>query len=928
MTRLFVFFSILMLFTLRVSAQSVSPEAIESLSESLRGIDSDHPSPESIDSWFQDEEVRIGDEIGRVEKELQAFRQKIKFLETQRETLQTQLAVFAPATQSPEALDLYRDHIQPIFEKHCIECHGGGKIRSGLDLTQRQNLISGGDTSPAIVPGDAKASLLYQMVAHQTEPYMPYKEERLSEEDISRIGEWIDLGAPYPEESAAVANAEPLELQVTEADRDFWSFRPLSNPTPPETVGSGWAKTPIDRFILSRLEEKGIGPTPVAPEQKLIRRLYFDLIGLPPSPEEVQAFVEDESPDAYEKIVDQLLASPHYGERWGRHWLDLARYADSGGYEFDVERPTAYHYRDAVIKAFNEDLPYDTFLKWQLAGDEYEPGNPTAVALTGFCTSGPTISNQETEQNRYDELDDMLATTSSAMLGLTVACARCHDHKYDAIPSRDYYRLLSIFVPSERKQAFMCGLEKSIRSTSLENEWKPPLNEAKRNLDILHKPYRDEIQEEKIAALPIGATEKDLLRAPRDNENARQRHLFEMFGDTIRPRYHEISERLSEAELEENDRLREEIRGWEAKLGTLPPKALTLTDKHDEPIESYFLARGDPKNKKETIQPGFLMVLKPDNSSVWNAYAETREKTTGRRTALAEWITDPYKGAGHLAARVIVNRVWQHHLGQGLVRTPSDFGIQGQPPTHPELLDWLATKFIEDGWSLKKMHKRILMSAVYQQDSTYAESNSRVDPDNRLWWRREPLRVESDILRDSMLAVVGNLNRRMFGPGIKPRLHPDLIATGSTQKWPTLEEDGPKTWRRSIYIFIRRSVLMPLLTVFDGPDATQSCARRQTTTIPLQSLELLNDRFARQQAESFAARLEAEVGPGVEEQIDRAFRLALSRAPDEKEMQNSLSFLETQEVQYEKSESDNPTGDALVDFCQALMNLNEFVYVD
>ncbi|MCA9448204.1 MAG: DUF1553 domain-containing protein, partial [Candidatus Omnitrophica bacterium] len=526
-------------------------------------------------------------------------------------------------------------------------------------------------------------------------------------------------------------------------------------------------------------------------------------------------------------------------------------------------------------------------------------------------------------------LDDMLATTSSAMLGLTIACARCHDHKYDPIPARDYYQLLSIFTPSARKQAFMCGLEDSIRSTSLENEWKPPLNEAKRDLDHLDHPYREEIQKEKIAALPISASEKELLLAPRDNENAPQRHLFEMFGGAIHPRDHEVKERMSEAELAERDRLLEEIRGWEAKLATLPPKALTLTDKQDEPIESYFLARGDPKNKKETIQPGFLTVLKPDNSSLWDAYAEVESgKTTGRRTVLAEWITDPDNGAGHLAARVIVNRVWQHHLGQGLVRTPSDFGIQGQPPTHPDLLDWLATKFIEDGWSLKKMHKRILLSAVYQQDSTFDESKLRVDPDNRLWWRREPLRVESDILRDSMLAVAGNLNRRMFGPGVKPRLHPDLIATGSTQKWPTLEEDGPETWRRSIYIFIRRSVLMPLLTVFDGPDATQSCARRQTTTIPLQSLELLNDRFARQQAESLATRLEAEVGGDAKSQIDQAFWLTLSRAPEESEEKNSLAFLETQKGEYEESGSAIPKGDALVDFCQAMMNLNEFVYVD
>jgi len=775
-----------------------------------------------------------------------------------------------------------------------------------------------------------------EFTSQEIEDWLRHEEEKTLGKIGSIEGEVADLRERIASHDTARQNlqaklkgSEPPKSLVADSDREFWSFRRLSKPSPPEVSDPDWAKTPIDRFILARLEEKGLSPTPRASKRKLIRRLYFDLIGLPPSPEEVQVFVENEAPDAYEKMIDRLLASPHYGERWGRHWLDLARYADSGGYEFDVERPTAYHYRDAVIKAFNDHLPYDTFLKWQLAGDEYEPGNPLALALTGFCTSGPTISNQETEQNRYDELDDVLATTSSAMLGLTLACARCHDHKYDAIPSRDYYQLLSVFTTSERKQAFMCDLAESIKSTSLENEWTPPLNAAQKELDNLHKPYRDQIQEEKIAALPISASEMDLLGAPRDNENAKQRHLLEMFGGQIQPRYHEIKERLSDAEMEETHRLEQEIQGWKDKLATLPPKALTLTDKQPEPVESFFLARGDPSRKVESIQPGFLTVLKPSDASVWNAYATTQpEKTTGRRTALAEWITDPEKGAGHLAARVIVNRLWQHHLGRGIVRTPSDFGVRGDRPSHPDLLDWLAVQLIEDGWSLKKMHKRILMSAVYQQDTTFDAAKNEIDPDNRLWWRRRPIRMESEILRDTMLAVSGNLNRSMYGPGIQPRLHPDLIATGSTQKWPTLEEDGPKTWRRSVYIFIRRSVLMPLLTVFDGPDATQSCSRRQTTTIPLQSLELLNDRFARQQAESLAGRLEAEVGQDVKDQIDRAFWLTLSRAPEDGEVENSIAFLETQTVEYKKSGSAIPKGDALVDFCQALMNLNEFVYVD
>lgn len=915
-------------------AETASPAEIEALAKSLQVLRTDSTDRAALVEWIKREEASALKSLDSLGSDLDSLRESLRALEVDRERMQSRLTRLDPAASASSGVGeaLFQERILPLFEQHCLDCHGGTKIRGGFDLSTRSAFLSGGDSGAAVVAGDSAASLLFRMVSHQSDPYMPYKKDRLSDEEIGALREWIDLGAPWPESPRdaapeTAAAPDPKELQVTDADRDFWSFRPLSNPSPPPVANPGWLRNPIDSFILAGLEKEGLSPNAEAPKRKLIRRAYFDLIGLPPTPDEVEAFLADDSPEAYERLLDRLLDSPHFGERWGRHWLDLARYADSGGYEFDVERPTAYHYRDAVIEAFNRDLPYDVFLKHQLAGDEYEPGNPLALALTGFCTSGPTISNQETEKNRYDELDDILGTASSAMLGLTLACARCHDHKYDPIPTRDYYSLLSVFTTSQRKDVFLTDLADSIRSTSLENEWRPKLDSARNNRDALLKPHRDQIREEKIAALPISATEQELLRIPENNENAEQRRLIALFKDAIRPKESEIDERLTEAERKESDALAEEIRMWEGRLAELPPKGLTLTDKQGEPVESYLLHRGEPKEKRGTIEPGFLTVLE-DGQSSWERYARPMEKTTGRRTALAEWIVDVEHGAGRLAARVIVNRLWQRCFGEGIVRTPSDFGIQGDPPTHPELLDWLAGRLVEEGWSLKATLKIILTSAAYRQDSHYDPSKAKIDPENRLVWRRRPLRLESEIIRDSMLTVAGNLNRTMRGPGVHPRLHPDLIATGSTPKWPMVEEDGPDTWRRSVYIFIRRSVLMPMLMVFDGVDAAQSCARRPTTVIPLQALELLNDRFSRQQAEALADRIALEAGGDPSSKIEAAFSLTLSRPPGAAEIETARSFIERQREAYESVQGSSPDSAAWIDFCQALLNLNEFIYVD
>ncbi len=714
------------------------------------------------------------------------------------------------------------------------------------------------------------------------------------------------------------------EMQVSDKDRGFRSFRPLAAVSPPDS-DSPWVRNDIDRFILASLEGAGLAPNPEADRRELIRRVTFDLTGLPPTPEEMAAYLADDAPDAYERVVDRLLASPHFGERWARHWLDVARYADSAGYEFDFERPTAYHYRDFVIKAFNEDMPYDRFVKWQLAGDEYEPDNPMAIAATGFVAAGPTVGNQESEQNFYDELDDMASTTASAFLGLTMACARCHDHKYDPIPSRDYYRMLAAFTTVKREDSFLVSrVEKEEYEEKL-GAWRRRLSEAKRPLDDLRRPIRETLREEKIKALPLTDAEKELLRKPSEKDNAEQMELKRKFGESLKVSDEEIQRSFGIDEIAVSAGVTARTAAIEKEAPLAPPAAMAVTDKKAEPDESFLLARGNVEIKQEPVQLGFLSVL-PGNDSpkfqpaVFKPAADAA--TTYQRTALAEWLTNVDEGAGRLAARVIVNRLWMHHFGLGIVGTPNDFGTQGDPPSHPELLDWLARDLIEHGWTLKRLHKLMVMSAAYRQSSAFDEARSTVDPANRLLWRRTPQRLEAESIRDAMLAATGKLNPAMYGPGVFPFMHPDAIATGSTGKWPKDAVDGPESWRRSVYVYIRRSAMLPMIEAFDLPPTVISCARRSTTTTPTQALALMNSSFVQDQARYLAERLRTELGDDKAAWVRRGHDLALARPPRDAELAAATAFLERQAAGYGSMEK------ALVDYCQVLLGLNEFVYVN
>ena len=712
-------------------------------------------------------------------------------------------------------LELFQKQVQSILTQSCLRCHGGKSTESGLDLSDRDRLLKGGESGPAILPGNGKESLLFKLAAHEKEPHMPNGGKKLSNEALANLKDWIDLGAPYSQSLLAVKAAGPswTKKVVALESRDFWSFQPLHAAKPPAVKQKSWIRTPIDSFILARQEAVGLTPNPPATRRALIRRVTLDLLGLPPTPDEIDAFVNDAHPDAYARLVDRLLASPHYGERWGRFWLDLARFAESHGFEHDYDRPTAYPYRDFVIQAFNDDLPYNTFVRWQLAGDEFEPKLPLAQMATGFLAAGvhsTQITSREVEKHRYDEMDDMLSTTSTAFLGLTVGCARCHDHKFDPFPQRDYYQLLSTFTKTVRSEVPL------------------PIGPNNTNVKTL-------ISTEGLPALRLHTQGGDVLPA------------------------------------------------------------------------THFLRRGDPDQHDAVAPQGFLQVLMRAPAQQWQSAPPAGSRTSYQRRALAEWLTDVDKGGGALLARVIVNRLWQHHLGRGLVATPSDYGSRGEPPTHPELLDWLASKLIHDGWRLKSLHRMILLSAVYQMDSHVDEHKLSLDRDNRLVWHQPLRRLEAEALRDSMLALGGALDGRMYGPG-------------------SLKETST---RRSIYFTVKRSQLIPMLQVFDWPDALQGMGERQTTTIAPQALMLMNDPQVRSWASGLASRAATKGGDNSAAVVQAAYRLVLGRDPAVEEQADAVEFLNRQASTFKSTgEPSRTRREALVDFCQALMSLNEFAYVE
>jgi hypothetical protein len=852
-------------------------------------------------------------------------------------------ASMAPAAD-PQRVDFARD-VRPILEQNCWKCHGPEKQKGGLRFDHRAAALGPGDSGErAITPGKAEQSELIRRVeAEDAEERMPPGSDPLGRDQTNLLRAWIDQGAEWPE-AATTASSARKEMVVTDEDRQHWSYRPLKPIAIPDVRDATWCRTPIDRFVLAALEAQGMRPNGQSDRRTLIRRVYFDLIGLPPTPEEVTAFLADPAPDAYEALVERLLASPHYGERWGRHWLDVARYADSDGLETDADRPTAYHYRDFVIRALNDDMAYPTFVRWQIAGDEYEPDDPGALAATGFLAAAPTEKldvpmEEEKLRLRFNELDDMAVTTTSAFLGLTLGCARCHDHKYDAIPTRDYYRLQCAFTTTRRDETLLVSRAEAARYRQQVSRWNERLKAVQDALnDWLveqKRPLAAELRNARIDALVIPGEDKAVLKEQSDSEAGKK--LAEQHRKALEVPDDDYRRAFSDEQRRRWDALKEQVEDARRSEPRKPPTALGIVDNQATPEPTWLLDRGDFYAKKEPLQVGFLTVLTTSRSpeDYWNA-ARGRidpERSTGQRRALADWITDVEQGAGALLARVWVNRAWQHHFGEGLVRTVGDFGVRGEPPTHPELLEWLAHEIVQCGWRLKPLHCRILTSAAYMQDTSYDAGRSAKDPDNRLLWRRRPRRLESEALRDAVLSVSGTLNRLPFGPAFKPPIPREAILARNTKDpYPPDARDTESTRRRTVYMFHKRVVQHPLMQAFDGPDAAVSCGRRNITTVAPQALALLNDDFLRDRAADLARRLLAECDSSPEAWVGRGFELALSRSPGDSERTASARFLEAQirrrQARVQDAAPDEHRLRALTDFAQALFSLNEFIYVD
>ena len=1005
------------------------------------------------------------------------------------------------AQRMKQGLQLFKKEVKPLLVEKCLSCHGGKSIKGDFDLSNRKKLIESG-----MIEKTGKESYLMSLVEHREEPFMPLKEKKLSDKEIASLSKWIDLGAPYDKPLATSKKSASEKMVITDDDRKFWSFQPLNTPAIPNVKNKAWGQNNIDQFILARQSENNLKPNAEVSKRVYIRRAYFDLIGLPPTPAEVEEFVADKSPNAYEKLIDRLLDSPHYGERWARHWLDIARFAESHGFEHDYDRNFAYHYRDFVIKALNQDMPYDQFIKWQLAGDELAPDNPLALMATGFLGAGvfPTqITANEVERTRYDALDDMLNTTGLAMLGLSVGCARCHDHKFDPISSDDYYRMLSTFTTTVRteieldldpekykknkaqfdlihaplvkalkdyeskqiKPKFQTWLKQGKIDSSQLDEWivpnvvshsskgkarfekledgsllvsGPNINQdqytfklrtnmrpirsirletlthrslprqgpgravngnfsltafklkAKTTADKKAKPKDIKLTNARATheqnkgtlsaasaidgqygsgwAVDLGGIGKDQaitfnLETPIDLEGETELTITMSFTNNVnhsigRPRFSVSSsespaiktgtgspEQLSHAlqlvkqgNLKQlttaqkqilEQRFRKQDPKWLAlatkvkqHLKSEPQQALTKVMICSEgpeikPVrhhsqgkdffeETYHLTRGDTEQKGKVAEQSFLQVLmrSPQQEKTWISTPPESAKTSYRRTSLASWITDTNQGAGALAARVMANRLWQHHIGSGIVSTSNDFGLQGERPTHPELLDYLATQLIQNDWRLKPLHKQIMLSATYRQSTKFDAGKAKIDPENKFYWRRSPRRLEGEAIRDSILYLGKKLDTTMYGPG-------------------TLNQ---KNYRRSIYFKIKRSKLIPMMQLFDAPEALVSIGQRSSTTIAPQALLFMNAQFVRECAQSFAERIQKNHPDSVEHAVINAYQLALGRTPSASETEISTKFILQHQKSYEAEKKAKAKLLALTDFTHAILSTNEFVY--
>jgi hypothetical protein len=720
------------------------------------------------------------------------------------------------------------------------------------------------------------------------------------------IRKFILLGAALATTFAADQPTPDKEAKFIGARGKYWAFQKVVRPAVPE-VSTPWVQTPIDAFILSVLQANKLSESEPADRIHLIRRVTFDLIGLPPTPAEVEAFVRDKSPDAYEKVVDRLLASPHYGERWALKWLDVVRYAETNGFELDADRPHAWRYRDYVIDAFNHDKPYDQFVKEQIAGDEMFPGNKEALIATGYLRAGQehiVAGNIDPEMSREEVLTEIATSVGQTFLGLTVNCARCHNHKFDPILQADYYRMQAIFGGASGQEVEIAAEPEKSAWEAADKAYKERLKPVTDALEQLAKPYQEQIVAERLSKLDPKLQEA--WKIPKDKRTPEQEVLADNAKSQVEPTWDIVVAAMTPEDKEKRAALRVRLHEIEATEPDPLPKAYAYVNNKEPAPQAYVLRMGDPKNRLDPVEASVPRVLK--------ASYEIPQESVGRRSALANWLAS---GDNPLTARVIVNRIWQFRMGTGIIRTPNDFGVMGDRPSNQALLDWLASEFVARGWSIKTLDRMLVTSSVYRQSAQPDKNREAIDPENRWYWRMNRKRMEGETMRDAILAVTGRLNPALGGRPVRIPIEPEVYNLIFTEHerdglWP-VNPDKSVQYRRSIYLYNKRSVRLPLLTSFDQPDAITSCPVRPVSTHPLQALSLMNSDFMTEQSQAFADRLTKECKKDAVCAVKAAWELTLARAPSPQEQKLAKTFFSA--------------GGSLADMCLALLNRNEFVYV-
>ena len=839
----------------------------------------------------------------------------------------------------------FEKDVRPIVKAHCTHCHGEEEKPKGkLDLRLRRFM------DKVVVAGDPAKSKLVEMIRSGE---MPEKGKKVSEAELAILEKWIAQGA-------ITANAEPLVLapgpMISDDDREYWAFQSIKRPAVPSDVDFKKVRTPVDAFLLHAMREKGLDFAPEADRRTLIRRVTLDLTGLLPTPEEVETFLNDKSPLAYEQLVERLLASKNYSERWARHWLDVVGYADSNGYtEADSVRPHAWRFRDYVIRSMNEDKPWSEFIREQLAGDELagathadyqqavlDPKRRDELTATAFLRMAPDGTGDGVDDPKLAKnqvIAEQMKIMTSSLMGMTVACAQCHDHRYDPITQADYYRLRAIFDPAYNWEAWRAPAQRLYSLYSPEERAKAAEIEKKaaeinREAQAISKKFLDEIFEVEILKLPEAerAPFRVARATPKEKQTAEQKALIKKYPSALATYaldlYDKKKQDIVDAKVAEATKLR--------ATKPLEGFVMALMEVKGQVPATKLFNRGDHDQPKQAVTPGELSIIaKPEIEPFKPASVATG--STGRRLAYAEWLTS---GQHPLVARVLVNRFWLNHMGRGIVNTPGDFGHQGERPTHPELLDWLADEFMQSGWKLKSLHRVIMLSTAYRQSST-SEASLHTDPENKLYARFKMHRLDAETLRDSMLAITGSLVQTSYGaPSGVGRDPQGRVVVGIDKGTITLNKVDPAgadDFRRSIYVQVRRSKPVTVLDTFDAPTMSPNCELRAQTTVAPQSLLLMNDTFVLENARRLAVRLQTAAPNDPRKQLQQAWQLLYSKPATEADLTRSLAYLDEQtkaltqyhhDIQHAKGVVPNPPQEAMASLCQILCSSNRFLYVE